>query len=101
MIGAVWHKELTEYRRDRRALALVSVLFMLLLAAFQTFLYRYTGQDDIPVGSPIANRNHRELKRLIGCFINTLVLRTNLGGNPSFRELLGRVRQVALGAYAT
>ena len=75
-------------------------LFMLLLAAFQTFLYRYTGQDDIPVGSPIANRNHRELKRLIGCFINTLVLRTNLGGNPSFRELLGRVRQVALGAYA-
>ncbi|HHP7244172.1 MAG TPA: condensation domain-containing protein, partial [Elainellaceae cyanobacterium] len=75
-------------------------LFMLLLAAFQTFLYRYTGQDDIPVGSPIANRNHSELKRLIGCFINTLVLRTNLGGNPSFRELLGRVRQVALGAYA-
>ena len=75
-------------------------LFMVLLAAFQTFLYRYTGQDDIPVGSPIANRNHRELKRLIGCFVNTLVLRTNLGGNPSFRELLGRVRQVALGAYA-
>jgi len=74
-------------------------LFMVLLAAFQTFLYRYTGQNDIPVGSPIANRNHSELKELIGFFVNTLVLRTNLGGNPSFRELLGRVRQVALGAY--
>ncbi|MEQ8997824.1 MAG: amino acid adenylation domain-containing protein [Coleofasciculus sp. B1-GNL1-01] len=74
-------------------------LFMVLLATFQTFLYRYTGQNDIPVGSPIANRNHSELKELIGFFVNTLVLRTNLGGNPSFRELLGRVRQVALGAY--
>ena len=75
-------------------------LFMLLLAAFQTFLYRYTGQDDIPVGSPIANRSHNELKGLIGFFVNTLVLRTNLGENPSFRELLRRVRQVALEAYA-
>jgi amino acid adenylation domain-containing protein len=75
-------------------------LFMLLLAAFQTFLYRYTGQDDIPVGSPIANRNRNELKGLIGFFVNTIVLRTYLGGNPSFRELLGRVHQVALGAYA-
>lgn len=75
-------------------------LFMVLLAAFQTFLYRYTGQDDILVGSPIANRNHSDLKGLIGFFVNTLVLRTYLGGNPSFQELLGRVRQVALGAYA-
>jgi amino acid adenylation domain-containing protein len=74
--------------------------FMVLLAAFQTFLYRYTGQDDIPVGSPIANRNRRELNPLIGFFVNTLVLRTDLGENPSFRELLSRVRQVALGAYA-
>lgn len=74
-------------------------LFMLLLAAFQTFLYRYTGQDDISVGSPIANRNRDEIKGLIGFFVNTLVLRTYLGGNPSFKELLGRVRQVALGAY--
>ncbi|MBW4636669.1 MAG: amino acid adenylation domain-containing protein [Gloeocapsa sp. UFS-A4-WI-NPMV-4B04] len=74
-------------------------LFMLLLAAFQTFLYRYTGQDDISVGSPIANRNRDEIKGLIGFFVNTLVLRTYLGGNPSFAELLGRVRQVALGAY--
>ncbi len=75
-------------------------LFMLLLAAFQTFLYRYTAQDDISVGSPIANRNRDETKGLIGFFVNTLVLRSYLGGNPSFAELLGRVRQVALGAYA-
>jgi acyl-CoA synthetase (AMP-forming)/AMP-acid ligase II/acyl carrier protein len=74
--------------------------FMILLAAFQTFLYRYTGQDDISVGSPIANRNRSELNPLIGFFVNTLVLRTDLGENPSFRELLSRVRQVALGAYA-
>ncbi len=74
-------------------------LFMLLLAAFQTFLYRYTGQNDIPVGSPIANRNSDELKGLIGFFVNTLVLRTDLSGNPTFQNLLGRVRSVALEAY--
>ncbi|GAB4190172.1 MAG: non-ribosomal peptide synthetase [Coleofasciculaceae cyanobacterium] len=75
-------------------------LFMMLLAAFQTLLYRYTGQEDVCVGSPIANRNRDELKGLIGFFVNTLVLRTDLAGNPSFRELLQRVRRVALGAYA-
>jgi len=74
-------------------------LFMLLVATFKTLLYRYTGQEDILVGSPIANRNRSELKGLIGFFVNTLVLRTDLSGNPSFQELLGRVRQVALGAY--
>ncbi|MCU0532539.1 MAG: amino acid adenylation domain-containing protein [Hydrococcus sp. Prado102] len=74
-------------------------LFMLLLAAFKTLLYRYTGQEDISIGSPIANRNRDEFKKLIGFFVNTLVLRTNLEGNPSFRELLNRVRQVALEAY--
>ena len=74
-------------------------LFMLLLAAFQTFLYRYTGQDDIPVGSPIANRNSDKLKGLIGFFVNTLVLRTKLSGNPTFQQLLARVRKVALEAY--
>ncbi|OYD96063.1 non-ribosomal peptide synthetase [Nostoc sp. 'Peltigera membranacea cyanobiont' 213] len=74
-------------------------LFMLLLAAFQTFLYRYTGQDDILVGSPIANRNSDELKGLIGFFVNTLVLRTKLSGNLTFQELLGRVRNVAVEAY--
>ncbi len=77
-----------------------STLFMTLLAGFQTLLWRYTAQEDIVVGSPIANRNRAELEGLIGFFVNTLVLRTNLGGNPSFEELLKRVREVALGAYA-
>jgi len=75
-------------------------LFITLLAAFQTLLYRYTGQEDIPVGSPIANRNRSEIEGLIGFFVNSLVLRTDLSGNPTFRELLLRVREVALGAYA-
>ncbi|MEG4234725.1 amino acid adenylation domain-containing protein [Microcoleus sp. Pol11C3] len=75
-------------------------LFMTLLAAFQILLYRYTGQEDVIVGSPIANRNRAEIEGLIGFFVNTLVLRTELSGDPSFRELLGRVREVALGAYA-
>ena len=74
-------------------------LFMTLLAAFQTLLHRYTGQDDIAVGSLIANRNRVELEGLIGFFVNTLVLRTDLSGDPSFRELLARVREVTLGAY--
>ncbi len=75
-------------------------LFMTLLAAFQTLLYRYTQQEDIAVGSPIANRNRSEIEGLIGFFVNSLVLRTHLNGNLSFRELLGRVKEVALGAYA-
>lgn len=74
--------------------------FMALLAAFDVLLYRFTGQDDILVGSPIAGRNHVELEELIGFFTNTLVLRSRVGGNPSFRELLQRVRESALGAYA-
>ncbi len=77
-----------------------ATLFMTLLAAFKTLLYRYTGQKDIVVGSPIANRNQAEIEGLIGFFVNTLVLRTNLGGNLTFRELLSRVREMALGAYA-
>nr|WP_017317816.1 non-ribosomal peptide synthetase [Mastigocladopsis repens] len=75
-------------------------LFMTLLAAFQTLLYRYTHQEDIAVGSPIANRNRSEIEGLIGFFVNSLVLRTHLSGNPTFRELLGRVREVTLGAYS-
>lgn len=75
-------------------------LFMTLLAAWQTLLYRYTGQTDICVGTPIANRTQEQLNSLIGFFVNTLVLRTDLSGDPSFQELLQRVRQVALDAYA-
>ncbi|MEH2261607.1 amino acid adenylation domain-containing protein [Nostoc sp.] len=74
-------------------------LFMALLAAFDTLLYRYTGQSDILVGSPIANRDRSEIEGLIGFFVNTLVMRTDLSGNPSFSELLTRVREVALSAY--
>ena len=75
-------------------------LFMLLLAAFKALLQRYTGQDDIIVGAPIANRNRVEIENLIGFFVNTLVMRTEVSGNPSFLELLRRVRRVALEAYA-
>jgi amino acid adenylation domain-containing protein len=75
-------------------------LFMTCLAAFQTLLHRYSGQEDIIVGTPISGRNRTEIEGSIGCFINTLVLRTNLEHNPSFQELLRRVQQVALGAYA-
>ena len=75
-------------------------LFMTLLSTFKILLYRLTGQDDIAIGSPIANRNRKEIEEVFGFFVNTLVLRTNLSGNPTFRELLGRVRNVALGAYA-
>ena len=75
-------------------------LFVTLLAAFKTLLYRYTNNNDMVVGSPIANRNHKQIEKLIGFFVNTLVLRTNLSGNPSFIQLLNRVRKVALGAYA-
>jgi amino acid adenylation domain-containing protein len=76
-----------------------ATLFMILLAGFQVLLYRYTGQEDIVVGSPIANRNRTELEALIGFFANTLVLRGDLSGNPSFRGVLQRVRKVALEAY--
>jgi len=75
-------------------------MFMLLLAGWQTLLHRYTGQDDILVGSPIANRQRAEFEPLIGCLINTLVFRGCLEGNPSFTEFLQRMREVALGAYA-
>ncbi|MEG4487150.1 amino acid adenylation domain-containing protein [Microcoleus sp. D2_18a_B4] len=75
-------------------------LFMTMLAAFKTLLYHYAQQEDIVVGSPIANRNRSEIEALIGFFVNSLVLRTDLSGNPTFRELLNRVKEVALGAYA-
>ncbi|ARU62662.1 hypothetical protein CBW65_18040 [Tumebacillus avium] len=74
-------------------------LFMTLLAAFNTLLYRYTGQDDIVIGSPIAGRGREEIEGLIGFFVNTLVLRTDLSGQPTFAELVERVKETALQAY--
>jgi amino acid adenylation domain-containing protein/non-ribosomal peptide synthase protein (TIGR01720 family) len=75
-------------------------LFMLLLAAFQALLYRYTGQEDFIVGTPIANRNRSELEGMLGLFANTLALRADLSGGPTFRTLLQRVRETTLGAFA-
>ena len=75
-------------------------LFMVLLAAFKALLIRYTGQEDILVGTPIAGRNRTELEGVIGFFINTIVMRNDLSGNPTFKELLERVRKTALEAYA-
>ncbi|MEM7757280.1 MAG: condensation domain-containing protein [Cyanobacteria bacterium P01_A01_bin.40] len=75
-------------------------LFVVLLAAFKVLLSCYTEQDDIFLCSPVANRNHKEIKKLIGYFVNLVILQTDLSGNPSFQELLGRVRQVSSGAYA-
>ncbi|GIV97577.1 MAG: hypothetical protein KatS3mg057_2234 [Herpetosiphonaceae bacterium] len=77
-----------------------ATLFMTLLAAFQTLLHRYSGQDDILVGTPVAGRTRAELEGLIGFFVNTLVMRAQFYDNPSFRTLLSRVRETALGAFA-
>lgn len=74
--------------------------FILLLTAFKVLLYRYTGQEDVVVGSPIANRQRRELEEMLGFFVNILVLRSNLSGDLTFREALSRVREVVLKAYA-
>src|SRR5262249_38752987 len=74
--------------------------YMVLLAAFETFLHRYSGAEDFCVGTPISGRGRPEVESLIGCFVNTLVLRADLSGEPSFRGLLERVREACLGAYA-
>jgi non-ribosomal peptide synthetase component F len=76
-----------------------STLFMTLLAAFKVLLYGYTGQEDLCIGTLVANRNRQEVEGLIGLFVNTVLLRTNLGGNPTFREVLRRVRKTTLAAY--
>ncbi|HEX2077289.1 MAG TPA: condensation domain-containing protein, partial [Longimicrobium sp.] len=76
-----------------------ATLYMVVLSAFQVLLSKYSGSEDVVVGSPIAGRGRHEVEGLIGFFVNTLVLRTDVSGDPSFRELLGRVREVTLGAY--
>ncbi|HBL30033.1 MAG TPA: non-ribosomal peptide synthetase, partial [Acidobacteria bacterium] len=75
-------------------------LFMTLLAAVKALLHRHSGQDDLLVGAPVAGRRAVETEGLIGCFLNTLVLRTGLGGEPGFRDLVARVREVTLGAFS-
>ena len=102
-LGARRYSELpASLVRNLRALANREsvTLFMTLLAAFEVLLWRYSGQDDLVVGTPIAGRNRSELEGLIGLFANTLPIRVAVSGNPEFRELLGRVREIALEAYA-
>ena len=87
-------------RLQRLSQSQEATLFMTLLAAFQTLLLRYSGAQDLAIGTPIASRNQVEIEGLIGFFVNTLVLRADLRGNPTFTSLLARVRETALGAYA-
>lgn len=97
-----WIKLPAELRREVVSLAEQEnvTLFITLLTAFNAFLCRYSRQEDIAVGAPISQRDRPELRGLIGFFVNTIVVRTDLSGDPSFRELLHRVRDVALDAYA-
>jgi non-ribosomal peptide synthetase component F len=92
-------EELTSALRQL-AQAQRATLFMVLLAAFQALLQRYSGQAEIVVGTPVAGREQAETEALIGFFVNTIVLRADLSGNPSFRDLLARLRQTTLAAYA-
>src|SRR3984957_18362955 len=98
VVGIRLGKELTRKLKELSQREGVT-LFMTLLAGYQLLLSRYSGQEDIAVGTDVANRTHAELEGLIGFFVNQLVMRTNLGGNPSVREMLGRVREVSLEAY--
>jgi amino acid adenylation domain-containing protein len=97
---AVWIPQSLTEKLKQLANAEGCTLFMVLLAVFKTLLSRYTRQEDIAIGCPIANRNRAEIEPLIGFFVNTLILRTDLTGDPSFVELLRRVRETALAAYA-
>src|SRR6266436_3514347 len=77
-----------------------TTMYVVLLTAFQVLLHRYTGQDEIVLGTPVAGRHRPNTESLIGCLINTLVIRTDLSGDPTFREAVGRVREIVLGALA-
>src|SRR5262249_54563840 len=94
-IGEAPHEGLKKLSRREGA-----TMLMVLMAAFKVVLMRYSGQENISVGTVVANRTRREMEGVIGFFVNTLVMRTDLSGNPSFRELIRREREVALGAYA-
>jgi amino acid adenylation domain-containing protein len=101
--GANYHFQLSEELTKalkHLSLQMGTTLFMTLLASFATLLSRYSGQSDIVIGSPIANRTHSQIESLIGFFVNTLVLRMDLEGHPDFAQLLHHVKQVALEAYA-
>ncbi len=100
--GTLWTEVPGEVAEALRRLAREEKgsLFMVLLAALQLLLARLSGQEDVVVGSPIAGRPRVETEELIGLFLNTLALRTGLAGDPTFRELLARVRETTLGAYA-
>ena len=93
-ISPQFTQELKDFGREEGA-----TLYMTLVTAFGALLSRYSGQEDLMVGYPIANRNHTEIEPLLGFFVNTLALRFDLSGNPSFRELLARVRDTALESY--
>ena len=89
------YRDLVELGRNQK-----TTLFMTMLGAFQTLLHRYSGQDDIAVGTPVANRNRPEVENLIGFFVNSVVVKTSFSGDPTFRELMRRVREVTLEAFA-
>ena len=94
--------EVSQERMDRlqeTGRAENATLYMVMLTAFNVILARYSGSDDVMVGSPIAGRRYKELHDVIGMFVNTLALRTDLSGDPTLRELVGRVREMVLGAY--
>jgi amino acid adenylation domain-containing protein len=93
------HRELADASRNLGRAENAS-LFMTLLAVWKLTLHHFTGQNDIVLGAPVANRNRSEFEGMIGFFVNSIILRTDLGGNPSFRELLRRVREVTLGAFS-
>lgn len=93
-ISEEWTSKIKQFSRKNGV-----TLFMALLAAYQTVLYRYTMQEDLCIGTSISSRNRPELQSLIGMFVNTLVLRTRLDGNPTFSEVLKRMRKTAFGAF--